>query len=95
MRLINVSQASYYGVLLEFPFKGDEAALRSMEHAELITVGTRDGVLVLLTLFCDNIVHDTTGRPSTIRPGRPVFRWVFERLANGDLASLLDEYNLY
>ena len=32
---------------MEFPFKGDEAALRNMEHAELITIGTRDGELIL------------------------------------------------
>ncbi|KAJ6500400.1 RNA12 protein-domain-containing protein [Mycena sanguinolenta] len=54
----------YHEVLLDFPFKGDEAPLRSMEHAELITIGTHNG------------------RPSTIRPGKPVFRAVFERLVN-------------
>ncbi|KAF8078176.1 RNA12 protein-domain-containing protein [Lyophyllum atratum] len=42
----------------------DEKSLRSMEHAELISIGTQDG------------------RPSTIRPGKPVFRWVFEKLVN-------------
>ncbi|KAF5386931.1 hypothetical protein D9615_001714 [Tricholomella constricta] len=58
-------EVPYHDVLLDFPFKGDEAALRSMEHAELISIGTHDG------------------RASTIRPGKPVFRWVFERLVNG------------
>ncbi|KAJ7903824.1 RNA12 protein-domain-containing protein [Mycena olivaceomarginata] len=58
------SELPYHEVLLEFPFKGDEAPLRSMEHAELISIGTHNG------------------RPSTIRPGKPVFRAVFERLVN-------------
>ncbi|KAF8831619.1 hypothetical protein HHX47_DHR1000799 [Lentinula edodes] len=50
---------------IDYPFKGDESPLRSMEHAELITIATRDGL------------------PTVIRPGKPVYRWVFERLVNG------------
>ncbi|KAG6833500.1 hypothetical protein H0H87_006072 [Tephrocybe sp. NHM501043] len=67
----------YYDVLVEYPFKGDETALRSMEHAELISIGTHDG------------------RPSTIRPGKPVLRWVFERLVNDPIfrASQEISYN--
>ncbi|KAJ7366501.1 RNA12 protein-domain-containing protein [Mycena albidolilacea] len=61
------SEIPYHEVLLEFPFKGDEAPLRSMEHAELISIGTHNG------------------RPSTIRPGKPVFRAVFERLVNDSI----------
>lgn len=61
------TELPYYDVLLDFPFKGDEAALRSMEHAELISITTSDG------------------RPSTIRPGRPVYRYVFERLVNDEI----------
>ncbi|TFK42802.1 RNA12 protein-domain-containing protein [Crucibulum laeve] len=57
-------EAPYYDVLLDFPFKGDEAPLRHMEHAELITIGMHNG------------------RPASIRPGKPVFKWVFERLVN-------------
>lgn len=57
-------EVPYYDVLVDFPFKGDETALRGMEHAELISISTHEG------------------RPSTIRPGKPVFRWVFERLVN-------------
>ncbi|KAJ7871518.1 RNA12 protein-domain-containing protein [Mycena olivaceomarginata] len=57
----------YHDVLLEFPFKGDEGPLRSMEHAELIAIGTHNG------------------RPSTIRPGKPVFQAVFERLVNDSI----------
>lgn len=47
---------------MDFPFKGDDGALRAMENAELIAIGTHEG------------------RPSVIRPGRPVYHWVFERL---------------
>jgi len=61
------SEVPYHEVLLEFPFKGDEGPLRSMEHAELISVGTHNG------------------RPSTMRPGKPVFRAVFERLVNDSI----------
>ena len=50
---------------MNFPFKGDETALRNMEHAELITITTHNG------------------RPSTIRPGKPVHKCVFERVVGG------------
>lgn len=49
---------------MDFPFKGDDGALRAMENAELIAIGTQEG------------------RPSVIRPGRPVYHWVFERLVS-------------
>ena len=41
--LSQLQEVPYYDVLVEFPFKGDEGALRSMEHAELIAIGTKDG----------------------------------------------------
>ncbi|KAG8833407.1 mitochondrial escape protein 2 [Serendipita sp. 399] len=65
--LAKSTELPYYDVLLDFPFKGDEAALRSLEHAELISITTQEG------------------RPSTIRPGRPVYRYVFERLVNDQI----------
>lgn len=40
-------QIPYHNVLIDFPFKGDETALRSMEHAELIGIGTNNGTLLL------------------------------------------------
>jgi hypothetical protein len=55
----------YYETLMNVPFKGDEAPLRSLEQAELITVEAQDG------------------RPSAIRPGRPIYSHVFRRLVNG------------
>jgi RNA12 protein len=33
----------YYDVLVDFPFKGNEAALRGLEHAEFISITTQDG----------------------------------------------------
>lgn len=36
-------QIPYSGTLLEFPFKGDDASLREMEKAELISIVTDDG----------------------------------------------------
>ncbi|KAG6910918.1 hypothetical protein DXG01_006601 [Tephrocybe rancida] len=66
-------EVPYHDVLVEFPFKGDETSIRSMEHAEFISIGTHDG------------------RPSTIRPGKPVFRWVFERLVNDPIFRATQE----
>jgi hypothetical protein len=62
-------QLPYHDTLSNFPFKGEETALRSMEHAELITITTHNG------------------RPSTIRPGKPVYKWVFERVVGGSLVD--------
>ncbi|KAK0197457.1 RNA12 protein-domain-containing protein [Armillaria mellea] len=61
-RLANQPEISYSEILLDFPFKADEAPLRNMEHAELISIGTH------------------LGRPSTIKQGKPIFKWVFQRL---------------
>ncbi|KAJ7582539.1 RNA12 protein-domain-containing protein [Mycena floridula] len=62
--LAKQNEVLYHDVLFAFPFKGDEGPLRSMEHAELISI---------------NMVN---GRPSTIKPGKPVFRYVFEKLVH-------------
>jgi len=59
------TQIPYHDTLMNFPFKGDDMALRNMEHAELITITTYNG------------------RPSTIRPGKPVYQSVFERVVGG------------
>ncbi|KAI5124079.1 hypothetical protein M0805_003906 [Coniferiporia weirii] len=61
-RLAETAEISYHDLLIDFPFKGDEAALRAMEHADLITIGTFNG------------------RPSVIKPGRPVYHFIFKRL---------------
>ncbi|KAI0797741.1 exonuclease [Abortiporus biennis] len=63
-QLAKKSEIPYHDVLIDFPFKGDETALRSMEYSELISIVTHNG------------------RPSTIRPGKPVYKYVFERLVN-------------
>ena len=31
-------------MLIDYPFKGDETALRNMEHAELISIGINHGM---------------------------------------------------
>ncbi|TFY60118.1 hypothetical protein EVJ58_g5342 [Rhodofomes roseus] len=61
-KLSQKPEISYHDVLMDFPFKNDETALRHMEHAELIAIGTENA------------------RPSTIKPGKPVYKYVFERL---------------
>ncbi|ETW85667.1 hypothetical protein HETIRDRAFT_115163 [Heterobasidion irregulare TC 32-1] len=40
----------YHGVLVKFPFKGDEGALRGMEQAELIAITTYDAYAALCGL---------------------------------------------
>ncbi|PPQ78179.1 hypothetical protein CVT25_015512 [Psilocybe cyanescens] len=40
--LSKTPETGYYDILVDFPFKGDENALRSMEHAELISISTKD-----------------------------------------------------
>ncbi|KAK2467090.1 hypothetical protein APHAL10511_001348 [Amanita phalloides] len=37
------SEIPYYDVLYNVPFSGEEASLREMEHAEIISIGTLDG----------------------------------------------------
>ncbi|KAJ3864348.1 exonuclease [Lentinula novae-zelandiae] len=66
-------EVPYHQILVDYPFKGDESPLRSMEHAELITIATRDGL------------------PTVIRPGKPVYRWVFERLVNDPIFRATQE----
>ncbi|KAF8717811.1 RNA12 protein, partial [Rhizoctonia solani] len=63
--LASEDEIPYANVLLEFPFKGDELALRNMETAELISIGTKDGL------------------PTTIKPGKPVYKHVYRRLVQG------------
>lgn len=78
------NEVPYHDMLVNFPFKGDEAALRSMEQAELVTIGTHNGVylLSLQRAYRGPHVH-VKGRPSVIRPGKPVYRFVFEQLVSG------------
>jgi len=72
-RLAKVDEIAYHDVLYDFPFKGDESALRSMEHAELIAIGTNNG------------------RPSVIKPGKPVYRFVFGRLVADPVFHAIQE----
>ncbi|GJN94730.1 hypothetical protein Rhopal_007821-T1 [Rhodotorula paludigena] len=51
-----------YAEILLTTFGGDDAPLRALESASLVTV------------------HHVNGRPSTIRPGKPVYRAACERL---------------
>jgi hypothetical protein len=43
-------QIPYYDLLGEFPFKGDESPLRSMDHAELISIVTNNGRVSLVSM---------------------------------------------
>jgi hypothetical protein len=72
-----LAQVSYYDILMNFPFKGNENALRGMEDAELITIGTFEG------------------RPSVIRPGKPVYRCAFEHLAKDKVFRATQEIGIH
>ncbi|KAF8303080.1 hypothetical protein DL93DRAFT_2102538 [Clavulina sp. PMI_390] len=72
-RLATREEIQYSETLLEFPFKGDDLALREMEKAELISIVTDDGF------------------PVAIRPGRPVYYHVFQRLAKDPLFAAVQE----
>jgi hypothetical protein len=78
------TQAPYYDVLVDM-FKNDESALRNMEHAELISIVTDNGE------YTQNRegsrCSPRAGRPSAIRPGKPVYKYVFERLVSGKRAG--------
>jgi len=41
--LAHKSEVPYHDLLVNYPFKGDEGALRKMERAELVTVEMHDG----------------------------------------------------
>ena len=44
MKLLSkATEVPYHDVLMGYPFKGDEVALRQMERAELVTIGTYNG----------------------------------------------------
>lgn len=48
-------EVGYYDILVDFPFKGDESALRGMEHAELISISTKDGMSTqTIDISCSN-----------------------------------------
>jgi hypothetical protein len=76
-------QVPYYELLVEFPFKGDETPLRNMEQAELITIGTYNGEQHLFLSLISKCSLPAAGRPSIIRPGKPVYKYVFEQLVSG------------
>lgn len=74
--LANRIEIPYHKTLLDFPFNGDETALRNLEQAEVVSVTTKDG------------------RPSVIQPGRPVLRWVFEKLVKDPIFQATQEISL-
>ncbi|KAF7800270.1 hypothetical protein EIP86_011517 [Pleurotus ostreatoroseus] len=75
-QLAKHGEVPYYQVLIDLPFKGDETALREMEHSELISIITQHG------------------RPSIIRPGKPVYKYVFERLVEDSIFQANQDYAL-
>jgi len=76
-RLAKEGEIPYHDTLMNFPFKGNDMALRKMERAELITITAHNG------------------RPSTIRPGKPVYKCVFEKVVGDKVFSATQdiEYN--
>ncbi|KAJ3533719.1 hypothetical protein NM688_g7243 [Phlebia brevispora] len=75
-QLAKKGEIPYYELLVDLPFKGDETALREMEHAELISI----------------ITHH--GRPSVVKPGKPVYKYVFERLVEDSVFQANQDFVL-
>ena len=75
--------------MIDLPFKGDETALREMEHSELISIITQHGTL-LSKLNSEILTDAMKGRPSIIKPGKPVYKYVFERLVEGQFRSVVN-----
>lgn len=69
--MADARQVSYARLLQEFPFKGAEGTLKSLEEHEIVSVTYLEG------------------RASKVKPGKPVFRYVFQELCNGASPSVL------
>lgn len=79
-------------------FNGDDKPLRDMERAELITILHKEGMCNKLgKRIHRKIINVCIGRPNAIRPGKPVFYTVFDRLVTDDVfsASMEIESNTY
>ncbi|KAF7319445.1 hypothetical protein HMN09_00283000 [Mycena chlorophos] len=81
-------EVSYHETLLDFPFKGDEVALRSLAHADLISITTHHGSFSLKPFgeteqgFRPTIDNKT--RPTSIQIRLPAAHRVFQ--ATHDIA---------
>ncbi|KAI5481498.1 mitochondrial escape protein 2 [Pseudohyphozyma bogoriensis] len=69
-------ELKYADVLVNSPFKSDEAALRALENAELVSV------------------HHAHGRPSLLRPGKPIYRSAFQELLSDTVFSATIQYQI-
>ncbi|KAM0751298.1 hypothetical protein T439DRAFT_313608 [Meredithblackwellia eburnea MCA 4105] len=67
-------ELKYAEVLVNSPFKSDDAPLRALENAEMISV------------------HHREGRPSVIRPGKPVYRSAFQYLLSDPVFAASVEF---
>jgi hypothetical protein len=91
-------QLKYADVLVNAPFKSDEAALRALENAEMISISHRDGPSSVLPLAPGHpnltSAHPHPGRPSVIRPGKPVYRSAFQTLLADDVFRASIEFQI-
>jgi len=63
--------------------------LLAMEHGELISIVTSNGGYPFGQVNPAHTEVRSPGRPSTIRPGKPVLKHVFQRLVDGGHLSSL------
>ena len=70
--------------MLNFPFNGDEMALRNMELPELITISTLNGMCLIQVPISAHLIT-CLGSPAMIRPGKPVYKYFFERVVDGEV----------
>ncbi|ELU40419.1 exonuclease [Rhizoctonia solani AG-1 IA] len=74
--LASEDEIPYANVLLEFPFKGDELALRNMETAELISIGTKDGEPIRVSRFARYFGYARSLSQSKLAYADDIFRAV-------------------
>lgn len=84
------AQANYADVLVNGPFGSDDKALNALEQAEMVSVIHRDGepnVFKVKTAANAAML----GRPTLLRPGKPVYRSVFARLTSDRIFAARQE----
>jgi hypothetical protein len=93
------NQVGYADALHNGPFKGDEKALRALEQVDMISILHREGAsrrLGSVFHFWSVALTKTvlTGHQAVIRPGKPVYRTAFERLASDRVFSATQELSI-
>lgn len=69
-------------MLVNGPFGSDDKALNALEQSEMVSVLHRDGKSHPHFWFEVYSLSTCSGKPASLRPGKPVYRSAFTRLTN-------------